>query len=303
MLVHVASFSLMQPTRSSFILFCIFGARQMQPTAKLAIQPEPGPVDVLTVGAIAVITYALSTMLHEAVGHGGACLLIGAQPIMVTTVSMDCSADSRLVMAGGTIVNVVAGALFFAWGRITSCASPRLKFFLWLLMTVNLFTAAGYFVFSGIGGFGDWAMFIKGLGPEWAWRVGMTIFGAAAYLVAVRLSLLELRPIIGSDKQQRIVGAARLSKISYFTGGILACVAGSLNPQGFILVVLSAGASTFGGTSGLLWMIDWLKGDRIPLGSKPEPLPIRRGWLWIASAFVVAVVYIAVLGPGLRWRT
>jgi hypothetical protein len=245
----------------------------------------------------------LSTMLHEAVGHGGACLLMGAQPIMLTTVSMDCSADSRLVMAGGTIVNVLAGALFFAWGRITSRTSPRLKFLLWLLMTVNLFTAAGYFAFSGIGGFGDWAMFIKGLAPEWAFRVGMTIFGAAAYLLAVRLSLFELRPIIGSDKEQRIVRAARLSKISYFTGGILACVAGSLNPQGFILVVLSAGASTFGGTSGLLWMIDWLKGDRIPLGSEPEPLPIRRSWLWIASAFVVAVIFIAVLGPGLRWRT
>ena len=38
-----------------------------------------------------------------------------------------------------------------------------------------------------------------------------------------------------------------------FAGGILACVAGSLNPhQGMILGALSAAASTFGGTSGLL---------------------------------------------------
>ena len=42
--------------------------------------------------------------------------------------------------------------------------------------------ASGYFVFSGIAGFGDWAEFIKGLGPQWAWRIGMTVFGATAYL-------------------------------------------------------------------------------------------------------------------------
>ncbi len=273
----------------------------MQPTAQLAIQPEPVPADALTIAGIAVIAYVLSSLLHEAVGHGGACLIVGGQPIMVSTVSMDCSSDSRLVIAGGTLLNVIAGALFFVWDRMTGRASPRLKFFLWLSMTVNLFTAAGYFAFSGIGGFGDWAIFIKGLGPEWAWRVGLTIFGAVAYMLAVRLSLLELRPIIGRDKDQRMVRAARLSKISYFTGGILACVAGALNPAGWILVVLSAAASTFGGTSGLLWMIDWLKGNRIPLGSEPEPMPIERSWPWIASAFVLAVVFIAVVGPGLRF--
>jgi hypothetical protein len=273
----------------------------MQPATKHAIQNEPAPGDALTIAGIAIVAYILASVLHEGVGHGGACLLTGGKPIMVSTVSMDCSADNRLVIAAGTLVNVLAGAVCFVLGRMTGRTSPRLKYFLWLSMAVNLFTAAGYFAFSGIGGFGDWAQFIRGLGPEWAWRVGMTIFGAAAYLLVVRLSLLELRPSIGSDKEQRIVRAARLSKISYFTGGILACVAGSLNPDGFILVALSAAASTFGGTSGLLWMIAWLKGDRIPLGSEPEPLPFRRNWPWIATAVVFALVFIVVLGPGVRF--
>jgi hypothetical protein len=113
--------------------------------------------------------------------------------------------------------------------------------------------------------------------------------------------LLELRPLIGSDKQQRFVRAVRLTRVSYFTGGILACVAGSLNPQGWILVALSAAASTFGGTSGLLWTIDWLnRGDWIPLGAEPEPEPIRRSWPWIAVACLLALGFIFVLGPGLR---
>ena len=87
----------------------------------------------------------------------------------------------------------------------------------------------------------------------------------------------------------------------YFAGGILACVAGSLNPQGLILVVLSAAASTFGGTSGLLWMTDWLKGSRVPLGGEPEPMPIRRSWPWVVTAGILALAFVVVLGPGVRF--
>ncbi len=276
----------------------------MQPE-KLQNPDETGSTrsDPLTVIAIAVIAYMFGTMLHEAVGHGGACLLTGGVPKEITTVSMDCSVDNRLVTAGGTILNVAAGLLLFALLRLTPRHSPRLKYFLWIAMTINLFAAAGYFLFSGIGGFGDWAMFIQGFQPQWAWRIGMTIFGAVAYMAVARFSLLELRPLIGSDQKHRYVNAVGITKFPYFAGGILACVAGSLNPQGWILVALSAAASTFGGASGLLWMTNWLRGGRIPLGSEPEPLSIERSWAWIAAAALLAVLFIAVVGPGVRFRT
>jgi hypothetical protein len=274
----------------------------MQPqTRHAAIETEPIPADALTIAGIAILAYILASVLHEGVGHGGACLLSGGKVSVISTVHMECTAETRLVMAGGTLMNVIAGALFFALGRVTARTSPRLRYFMWLSMTVNLFTAAGYFGFSGISGFGDWASFIQGLGPQWAWRVGMTIFGAAAYMLVARFSLLELRPLVGSDKGKRFDRAVRLSKMPYFAGGILACVAGALNPQGMILVALSAAASTFGGTSGLLWMMNWLKGDRIPLGSQPEPLPIRRSWPWIVTAFVCALAFVVVVGPGVRF--
>jgi hypothetical protein len=272
----------------------------MQPDA-MRVETEPFPSDSLTIACIGITTYILATVLHEAVGHGGACLLAGGRPIVISTVHMECSADTHLVTAGGTLMNVAAGAVCFPLGRLTPRTSSRIKYFLWLSMTVNLFIAAGYFAFSGIGGFGDWALFIRGLGPEWIWRVGMTIFGAAAYMLVARFSLLEMRPLIGSGQTRRFIRAVRLSRIPYFAGGILACVAGSLNPQGLILVVLSAGASTFGGTSGLVWMNDWLKGERIPLGSEPQPVPIRRSWPWIVTALVFALVFIVVLGPGVRF--
>jgi hypothetical protein len=43
--------------------------------------------DRLTIIALAVIAYALATIVHEGVGHGGACVLSGGKPKLMT--SMD----------------------------------------------------------------------------------------------------------------------------------------------------------------------------------------------------------------------
>jgi len=171
--------------------------------------------DSVTVGSIGVLAYIVGNMLHEGAGHGGACLLVGAQPLVLSSVHFECSMDSRLVMAGGTLANFIAGGLFFALGRITGRNHARWKYFFWIAMTVNLFTATGYFLFSGIGGIGDWGAFIRGLGPQWIWRIGLTLCGALSYFLVALLSLLELRPLIGSNPQ-RYERAVRLSRIPYF---------------------------------------------------------------------------------------
>jgi len=260
----------------------------------------PAPADSLTLAAIAIVAYTLGNVLHEGLGHGGACLISGGTPLVVSTVHMECSVDNRLVMAAGTLANFGAAALFFALARLAR-RSPRLHFFCWLSMTVNLLTATGYFLFSGVGGFGDWAEFIKGLGPEWLLRIALAILGGVSYLAAARFGLLELRPLIGSDKDRRIARAVHLMRIPYFTGGTLACIAGAFNPAGWYLIALSAAASTFGGASALVWADNWLKDTkRIPLGSEPEPAPITRSWPWIVSAACAAIVFIVVIGPGIR---
>jgi hypothetical protein len=67
------------------------------------------PLDALTAGAIGILAYMLGNVLHEGAGHGGACLLVGAKPLVLSSVHFECSLDSRLVMAGGTLVNLLAG--------------------------------------------------------------------------------------------------------------------------------------------------------------------------------------------------
>jgi hypothetical protein len=262
------------------------------------------PLDTLTVAAIALLAYMLGSLLHEGAGHGGACLLVGGKPLVLSSVNFECSADTRLVDAGGTLMNFIAAAIFFILGRLTSGEHPRWKYFFWIAMTINLFTATGYFLFSGIGGIGDWADFMKGVQPEWLWRIGMAIFGAATYLAAAWISLLELRPLIGSDIDQRYTRALRLSMIPYFAGGIVMCLAAALNPRGAILIAISAAASTFGGTSGLLWDTQWLRSERtVPRGASAGPLPIRRSWPLIVSASIVEVAFIFLVGPGVRFTS
>ena len=48
-------------------------------------------------------------------------------------------------------------------------------------MTFNLFDAGGYFLFSGVGNFGDWAAVVGEWQPAWAWRVGLIALGTVTY--------------------------------------------------------------------------------------------------------------------------
>src|SRR5215831_5354957 len=107
--------------------------------------------DVATIIAISIVAFALSNLLHEGAGHGGACVLTGGHAKVLSSVHFECDRDSRLIAAGGTLVNFVAG--FFSWLALRSVSHGRgrLRYFLWLMMTINLLQAAGYFLFSGVG--------------------------------------------------------------------------------------------------------------------------------------------------------
>jgi hypothetical protein len=261
----------------------------------------PQRSDALTIASIAALAYMLGNVLHEGLGHGGACLLSGGHPLVLSSVHFECSTDTRLVMAGGTLVNLLAGALFFVLGRLVSRKHPRLKFFLWLAMAVNLFAGTGYFLFSGIGGIGDWSDFIRGLGPQLPWRVGLTVLGVLSYAAAAWVNLMELRPFIGSD-EQRYSRAWPMLAVAYFTGGILVCIAGAFNPRGAILILISAAASTFGGSSGLLWATQWLKSKSIvPPGSIETATAVQRSWAWTICAWGLAIAFVVVLGPSVRF--
>jgi len=263
---------------------------------------ERTQLDLLTIVAIAIAATVITDLIHEGLGHGGMCMATGRQPLVLSTVHFECSADTRLVAAGGTLANLVFGAFFWVAARgVRRIASWR--YFFWLLMTFNLFDAGGYFLSSGIGNFGDWAMVVAGWQPAWVWRVGLIVLGTVTYfLLFVPLCLRELRPFLGRDAAIRVRRARQLTVAPYLTGGILSCIAGTLNPVGPLLILVSAAAASFGGKSALAWMWTLLRRPRISSGELQMP-EIERSWGWIFAAVILAVLFIAGLGRGVRFHS
>lgn len=264
--------------------------------AKLASGQKPASRDVATIIAISVIVFAISNVIHEGAGHGGACLISGGHARVLSTVHFDCSIDSRFISAGGTLANLLAGFLAWFVFRASKRAPGSLRFFFWLLLTINLMSAAGYWFFSGTANIGDWADVVHGLHPAWACRVGLAVLGFATYSLLVWFSLHELRSMLATRDLRR-GGAKDLTIVPYLTGGILFTLAGLLNPVGMILVAISAAASSFGGASGLAWMTQYIRSR--PGDAAMPGISLPRSPAWIAAACVVAGLFIVVLGSGI----
>jgi hypothetical protein len=262
------------------------------------------PSDWLTVASLAVLAYAIANVLHEGFGHGGACLLVGGAPQLLTSASFDCGTDNlapsagRVVAAAGTIVNLAAGGGALLAYRHADARAPAIRFFLWLFATVNLMTGFGYFCFSGIGRIGDWADVMAGVRPEWLWRLVLATGGFAFYWILTRHAFALLSRLIGGRGSDRFPIGRRLALVSYVSGAVLYCVAGALNPNGPRLLFISAAAASLGGTSGLWWGTNFLRGGRA--ASTESPTRIPQDLRVVTAAAIAAILFVFVLGPGIR---
>jgi hypothetical protein len=156
-------------------------------------------------------------------------------------------------------------------------------------------------LFSGIGGIGDWAVVVRDLHPAALWRLGLVVAGGVLYLlVAPRLFMPELEPFLPADREQRVARVRTLTLLPYLAGGATFAIAGALNPLGWIYVLISAVAASFGGTSLLAWYpVLWAR--RVPVSSPEVPLGVARSPAWLVAAAVTLFVFIGVLGPGIRF--
>lgn len=250
--------------------------------------------DTLTVCAISVLAAMLASILHEGVGHAAIALATGTKSGLLTAVAWSSETDSKLVAAGGTLVNLVAGALFWAALRKGSKLQITTRYFLLISMAFNLFDGTGYFFFSGVSDFGDWARVIEALHPHWAWRLVLFTVGVATYYVSVYL--------VGQgyvrDLGVRLEDSARLRQLSllpYISAIVIVGLAGILNPISKALVWQSALPATAGAHSGLLWFRYYVPKKTTPRQSSEV---IQRSYRWICAATVSALIYIIVLGHG-----
>jgi hypothetical protein len=197
-----------------------------------------------------------------------------------------------------TLIAVSALACILRWLGLRNGKRfrPVTRYFLTLAMAGNLFTGTGYFCFSGVFDFGDWAAVIQDLHPHWLWRLGLVGVGVASYYASILMVAAELNPFRSTPENPRRLRAVCWTP--YFTDGILAGLAGLLNPAGLFYVVASALPSTLGANAGLLSLPSMMGGSK----SEQEPVaPIARSSGWVATGAIASLLFILVLGRGVTW--
>ena len=261
----------------------------------LASPPSTARSNLPTVIAAAVLAYAASSIAHELIGHGTGCLLTGVKPILLSSIILQSAGGNRIVDGGGPIANIVFGVgafyLFLRRAEFTA-----FSYFLWLFAAFNLLVAAGYLFWSGVMNVGDWAFVIKGLHPAQAWRTGIAITGALAYVAVVRWLARSMIKLVKEGKIGR-GDVPRLIFPAYFASGALAVASAALNPISSRLIWTNGFSGSFLAFLGLL-RVPSLVGQRTVEGSGGQPIPFSRAW--VILGVVVAIVFIVVLGPGIR---
>lgn len=248
--------------------------------------------DRLTVISISALACMLQDVLHEGLGHGVTAWLSGAHAITMSTVALQSDIDTRWIAANGTLVNLACGLIFWILLRRGARWRPATRYFLVLALAGNLFTGTGYFFFSGVSNFGDWAVVIRGLEPHWVWQLGLVTAGVASYWLSMLIVAAQLRPFQRGGEPPRL---RWLCWTPYFTDGALAAVAGLPNPAGLFYVIASALPSTLGANAGLLSLPAMMR--RPGEGEKVEP--IGRGVPWIVAGAIAGLLFIVVLGRGI----
>ena len=263
-----------------------------------AAKAAPLTYDKLTVIAIAALACIVEDVLHEALGHGGMALLSGAHRLTVSTVALQSDFDTKWIAAAGPLVSLISGGIFWLLLLKPQRYRPATRYFLILAMAGGLFSGTGYFFFSGVSNFGDWAAVIQGWRPHWLWQVGLIALGMITYYASMLLVAAKLGPFRRNDDDPRKMRT--LCWLPYLSEGILAGIAGLFNPAGMFYVFASALASTLGGNAGMLPIPTVL---RRPRPTEEEPAgSLPRSPAWIAAGAVASLLFIFVLGRGVTWN-
>jgi hypothetical protein len=235
---------------------------------------------VLTLIAIACAAYAVADLAHETLGHGGACLVSGGKVLLIDTTFEDCSVHSRWIDGAGPLVGIVAALL--AWIGARNTKSANWHVFLVLLFADAIFWNVGYLIKSGIAWAGDWHFLIEGLEPANAWHIGLAVAGIALYVLAMRM-LVRIWPT-GSGMR-----SAQFALIAYLTAAVLSAAAGYFDPRGPHTILSDALPSSLSAIG--LPIVGFRQ--RVDVSINPSPA-------WIVTGALSAIVFIAVLGPGIR---
>jgi hypothetical protein len=264
----------------------------------------PNRLNAATIVSIALPAFALQSVVHEVLGHGVTAWLTGAKVVLISSTAMQTHGGSRLIPASGPLANLLFGvAAYLVFRRISRFSAARQ--FLWIFAFANLFLATGYILYSGLFNFGDSAAVISELNPPWLYRLGLVLFGAWGYRHSVQLAAGDLLDLLRNGS----LLAPDIPRIVYpscVAGSLLYIVASLFNPISPALILYDGVSEASGVAIGfvLLARLGQSLSSHLPRASSPEkeaPATLPFSPAWIAFASLFTVLFILVMGRGLRF--
>lgn len=258
-------------------------------------------VDSLTIVGWGLLLMPLLTMWHEIGGHAAVCAVQGGQVTTIGAFYVDCEGllglGNILVACAGVFVNIVLAIVaYFLWRR---AVSDTARVTLWLIWVSEAFVASGYFLFSGVTGFGDLGIGKGGslatFGLAWPIQIIEVVIGLISYILLVRAAIRALNMMIGNGPETRRVRRS-IAHVYYASAGAAAVLVGLLNPVGIVITIMSAAASSFGGLAGFISI-----GYAVGKGGEAKPILIRRNLPIIGAGVAVLAAFALILGPSLHF--
>ncbi len=181
--------------------------------------------DAVTVAALGMLAASLTTVAHEAIGHGGACLSSGGRIALLTNVYFECAPRASWIAAFGPLGNLSWAFLAWLALRATPAQAAATRLVLVLTMTLSMFWEAGYMLYAAVLNEGDYIIAARGQfgAVGWPLRVGLFIAGLALYLFARRLASSEAAPFASAPGRVQ-----RTFRIAWLAAALSAAVAALL---------------------------------------------------------------------------
>jgi hypothetical protein len=257
--------------------------------------------DRFTVIAIAVIAYAGVNIGHEIIGHCGMAALVSAKCRLLSSTNIPLTVmpptwKYNIIVMAGCAANWTIGLTCLGLLRTLRTNQPALRYFVWLLMCVNLLLPSTYMTVAPIIKFGDSYILISGLHWQFVWRSALVLSGAAICWLAFRVCRAELGKLIGVGGLAARSIAWELVLPAYVAGGIVTITSGLFSQLEFRWAQLEAAGGTFGLT---FWLLLLPFGIPEPPRSEQPPFRVPRSVGWIVAGALSALIFIGVLGPGI----
>lgn len=250
--------------------------------------------DRLTVWAIAVVAFILSSMLAEAT-HAFVALHTIAPLGMMTSAGWSSAYGSSASETAAPIANLAAAAIFWVVLRLFEAASLRTRLFLLLGFAFNAFTGTAYIGFLGLTDYGDWYSVLLRTSSWTSVRVLLLVSGIVAWGAAIlAVGSANSASLQATRAQRRRV--RRISLQAFVSAAVIACVAAAVNRLGIQFVLLSDLPITIVAQIGLL-LAPFVLHSKISPEASPET--ITRGPIWIGISAAFALAFIAVFGRGI----